>query len=315
MARSQQKQPPEPESEAEYEVERILEHRRVNKKKGLEYHVSWKDYGPEENTWEPAENVQADALLNKYWKSQPVAKQLERYDPGTHLYRKFVKEHPELNDSPNKKKRGGAAAAKKAESDDEGEAESKKPAAKRARRSSAAASTTSTRKSASPQKKQKDEPAESKKVAKAPPRRKSKAKSESEPEPEPEAEEEEAVDDDDDEEEEEEEEEADEEQEDEDDEDLGEQVEWEQRPFAAAQNWEEEIQEVITVNLIKGDESANGAAADVPAAPSMRFLITWKDKTFSWIPGDVVKARAPYAVITFYEVRSERGHSMQSFPA
>ncbi|QRW07008.1 Transposon Tf2-7 polyprotein [Ceratobasidium sp. AG-Ba] len=40
-----------PEGEEEYEVERILDSRKVGRR--LEYYVSWKGYGAEENSWEP----------------------------------------------------------------------------------------------------------------------------------------------------------------------------------------------------------------------------------------------------------------------
>ena len=49
-------EPPEiVEGEAEYEVEEILDSKIVRKK--LLYYVDWKGYGPEERTWEPAENL------------------------------------------------------------------------------------------------------------------------------------------------------------------------------------------------------------------------------------------------------------------
>ncbi|KAJ1300233.1 hypothetical protein OPQ81_005062 [Rhizoctonia solani] len=48
-----------PEGEEEYLVEKILDSRF--KRKQLQYHVQWKGYGPEENTWEPKANL-ANAL-------------------------------------------------------------------------------------------------------------------------------------------------------------------------------------------------------------------------------------------------------------
>ena len=40
-----------PDGEEEYEVERILVSRMMRRK--LEYYVTWKGYGAEENSWEP----------------------------------------------------------------------------------------------------------------------------------------------------------------------------------------------------------------------------------------------------------------------
>jgi hypothetical protein len=40
----------------EYEVHDILDQRKKNGK--MEYLVRWKDYGPEDDTWEPRENLQ-----------------------------------------------------------------------------------------------------------------------------------------------------------------------------------------------------------------------------------------------------------------
>ena len=53
--------------ELEWEVDEI-----VNSKKGkgdVVYKVKWKGYGPEENTWEPRENLEGSKeLLDKYHK-------------------------------------------------------------------------------------------------------------------------------------------------------------------------------------------------------------------------------------------------------
>jgi len=64
-------EPPEiVEGEAEYEVEEILDSKIVRKK--LLYYVHWKGYGPEERTWEPAENLtHTDDTIAAYHQRHP----------------------------------------------------------------------------------------------------------------------------------------------------------------------------------------------------------------------------------------------------
>ena len=51
--------------EAEYEVERILKHRRKGKR--IEYLVRWKDYDTNEDSWEPVSNLKnTPEVLNEY---------------------------------------------------------------------------------------------------------------------------------------------------------------------------------------------------------------------------------------------------------
>jgi hypothetical protein len=67
-------QPPPPvevlEGEDEYEVEQVLDHRRV-KLRGpnpYEYLVRWTGYSPENDTWEPHANLRnAPKVLKEYW--------------------------------------------------------------------------------------------------------------------------------------------------------------------------------------------------------------------------------------------------------
>jgi hypothetical protein len=66
--------PPAPieggEGEPEYEVDHIKDHRRT-KRNGVQYLVSWLNYPPEEDSWEPAENLTgAQEAIDDYWKRE-----------------------------------------------------------------------------------------------------------------------------------------------------------------------------------------------------------------------------------------------------
>ena len=50
----------------EYEVEQILSHRTFGRQKQLQYLVKWKGYPSSDNTWEPAENIHVDDLIQEY---------------------------------------------------------------------------------------------------------------------------------------------------------------------------------------------------------------------------------------------------------
>ena len=68
-------QPPPPpvivSGEEEYVVERILDSRLRRGK--LQFKVKWKGYGAEENSWEAASDVHAEALVKDFYRSNPGA--------------------------------------------------------------------------------------------------------------------------------------------------------------------------------------------------------------------------------------------------
>ena len=55
--------------EEEFVVEKILKH-RTTKKGTIEYFLKWKGFPNEENTWEPAENLNCPDLIDAYKKLQ-----------------------------------------------------------------------------------------------------------------------------------------------------------------------------------------------------------------------------------------------------
>ena len=69
--------PPEPvmvDGDEEYEVEAIVDCRKRGNQ--LQYLVKWKGYGPEENSWEPKQNVHAQELIQAFFRSHPQKRAL-----------------------------------------------------------------------------------------------------------------------------------------------------------------------------------------------------------------------------------------------
>ncbi|XP_057293747.1 chromobox protein homolog 1-like [Hydractinia symbiolongicarpus] len=65
------------EEEEEYVVEKILKH-RVTKKGKTEYYLKWKGFPSEENTWEPAENLNCPELIEQYHKDKVIEKDTKK---------------------------------------------------------------------------------------------------------------------------------------------------------------------------------------------------------------------------------------------
>ena len=51
------------------EIEKIVD-KRVDSDGKVEYLVKWKGYDDKENTWEPVENIEADAMIEEFEKKR-----------------------------------------------------------------------------------------------------------------------------------------------------------------------------------------------------------------------------------------------------
>ena len=61
------------EGETEYEVERIIDSRRVGRGRCLEYLVRWKGYSEADDSWEPRQNIHAPDLIRQFHATYPSA--------------------------------------------------------------------------------------------------------------------------------------------------------------------------------------------------------------------------------------------------
>jgi hypothetical protein len=89
------KPPPELiEGEHEYEVEAIVNHRLYGKRKTLQYLLKWKGYPDADNTWEPAPQVHAPALIEEYHQRRPLEQPHKR--TGLRTRSTILLPHPRL---------------------------------------------------------------------------------------------------------------------------------------------------------------------------------------------------------------------------
>jgi hypothetical protein len=56
--------------EEEYKVEKILDMKQKGRGRKMHYLIKWKGYPTSDNSWEPAENVQAKDLIKEYKEEQ-----------------------------------------------------------------------------------------------------------------------------------------------------------------------------------------------------------------------------------------------------
>jgi hypothetical protein len=70
----------------EYKVEQVIGHRYHGQQKKLQYLICWKGYSVADDTWEPTDQVFADALVKAYHRKHPLNKTTKRKTPfATHL--------------------------------------------------------------------------------------------------------------------------------------------------------------------------------------------------------------------------------------
>lgn len=70
-----------------YAIESIIEHRRGKAVANWEYRIRWEGYGPEDDTWEPHQQIQetAQEAIDAYWEKKGG---FSPYDAGTARKRK-----------------------------------------------------------------------------------------------------------------------------------------------------------------------------------------------------------------------------------
>lgn len=113
----------EEEEEEEYVVEKILKH-RTTKKGTTEYFLKWKGFPDEENTWEPAENLNCPDLIEAY---REQAEKSEKKKASKTVSKAHNENDTKVNGIDNEEKK-----KKKKHSEDSAPAKKKKKSEKRA---------------------------------------------------------------------------------------------------------------------------------------------------------------------------------------
>ncbi len=81
-------------NDEQYEVENIHSHQRHGRQKQLQYLIKWLRYPKSNNTWEPADNVQALVLIKQYHQCHPLnAIKVTLTEPG-HYQPNWVTDAP-----------------------------------------------------------------------------------------------------------------------------------------------------------------------------------------------------------------------------
>lgn len=95
-----------------YEVDEIVDHKYKGKSKKL-YKIRWKNYGPEDDTWEPEESLSCPELIEKYLETHPDERPPKKE-------KKPKKEKPAIDAVPRDTPKRASAKVSIVESDDGG---------------------------------------------------------------------------------------------------------------------------------------------------------------------------------------------------